>query len=622
VLIAATVLLMWVSIVSDVVDVRHPGRCHERRIAPLGSPVLAIDDVILLDRYCGTVFARRWSAGAEPVSIRAATPASASRSPLPTTTEIAAQWLALIATALVLGCLSIRAWVIRDPAASSVASAIDERIGTVLRGALAFLTVASVAEVASAIGLLGSAPQLGGAFGPLGKVGALALLRAALAPMIGFLAAKPDQTWMALGFAGILVLTRAQAGHASTAGFGAILVDAAHQLAALTWLGCVVLAVAGWREMRRFWLVDPRALGRMLSLGAASIVTAVVLGIASIVTLGIDRARLLADVYGQALVAKVVVVFVATVAGFLAWRVWQGAPARGRRALLVEAACGVAVVGLAGWLALLPPPTVPPTGPWTMPLPIGDRWVALSLSAERANEARINEARINEARIEAIAVGADGRPIDALSVSHRAEPVGPSPGDAPAWWEVTVDVGGRTRVVDVSLPPVRPASAVESDPAAERLFRVALGRITSAVTAEFEEIVGDGNGGVLAATSAVDRDRGFRVLTALGEEMVATGGRAWIRAGGQSWRSREWEGGPPTPRGAIDYSQATAFQFALSPRADEIVIAFDLPAIGARALWRIDADGLVTRETIVAQGLYLSSTLLSVDRPVAVDRPE
>ena len=81
-----------------------------------------------------------------------------------------------------------------------------------------------------------AAPE-GVGFAGLGKPGALALLRLFLVPMIGYLAAPGGSSGMALAFAALLVLTRAQAGHAAGGGLGPVLVDATHQLAGSAWVG-------------------------------------------------------------------------------------------------------------------------------------------------------------------------------------------------------------------------------------------------------------------------------------------------------------------------------------------------------------------------------------------------
>ena len=165
-------------------------------------------------------------------------------SPLPSPAELLVQWIALIATALVVGGLAFRTWALEPALAGQPSPVVLARTARILRLALWLLAAASVGELVAALGLL--SPQSTG-LAPLGKAGALALLRLALAPMIGYLAAPSapsGSAGMALAFAGMLVLTRGQVGHAAAQGLVPVLVDTAHQLAATVWLGGVAMFAA------------------------------------------------------------------------------------------------------------------------------------------------------------------------------------------------------------------------------------------------------------------------------------------------------------------------------------------------------------------------------------------
>lgn len=74
------------------------------------------------------------------------------------------------------------------------------------------MALASLGELVATLGLLsGQSSSSEAGAGVFAKAGALALPRLALAPMIGYLAAPSGASGMALAFAAMLVLARAQA---------------------------------------------------------------------------------------------------------------------------------------------------------------------------------------------------------------------------------------------------------------------------------------------------------------------------------------------------------------------------------------------------------------------------
>ena len=287
-------------------------------------------------------------------------PADGTPPPLPSAIEVGIQWLSLIVTSLVLGSLAFRVWAL-EPVLARLGPAPKtvDLFGRALVVALAALAVISVAEAAGSYGIFSSVSQPeGAAFSGIGKAGALALLRLFLVPMIGYLAAPSGSSPMALAFAALLVLTRAQSGHAANGGLGPVLVDATHQLAGCTWLGGVAafaLVIPGLLRER------PVAAGPVgirfgqLALAAAGL--AMVSGVASSWVLGLDPTRLTSSRYGIALLTKLGLIVPLLIAAFVVWRRRVAVPVRvPRLPLAAELVLGGGVLLAAGALALLPPP--------------------------------------------------------------------------------------------------------------------------------------------------------------------------------------------------------------------------------------------------------------------------
>ena len=167
----------------------------------------------------------------------------------------------------------------------------------------------------------------------IGKAGALALLRLCLVPMIGYLAAPGGSSGMALAFAALLVLTRAQAGHAAGGGLGPVLVDATHQLAGGAWLGGAATFALVVPLLLRERAVAAGPVGvRFGQLALAAAGLAIVSGVASGWVLALDPIRLPASRYGQSLLLKLGLVVLLLGAAFVVWRRRVALAACGSRA--------------------------------------------------------------------------------------------------------------------------------------------------------------------------------------------------------------------------------------------------------------------------------------------------
>jgi methionine-rich copper-binding protein CopC/putative copper export protein len=584
-------------------------------------------------------------------------PPEGSQPPFPSVMELGIQWLALVSAALVLGGLAFRVWAL-EPALARLGAApkTEARFGRWLVGALVVLALVSVAETAASYGIFSStAAPAGSGFGGLGKAGALALLRLFLVPMIGYLAAPGGSSGMALAFAALLVLTRAQAGHAAGGGLGPVLVDAGHQLAGSAWIGgaaTFALVVSSLLRER------PNAAGPVgarfgqLALAAAGL--AILSGVASGLVLGLDPGRLASSRYGQALLLKVGLVLALLLVAFVVWRRREALPLRMPRIpLAAELALGAGVLLTAGALALLPPPGETSGQPLDLAQPAGAQGnVRVHLILDRV--------RVGDIQAEVRADDASGRSMGQTAVTLTATELAPfdgpldrapspvqaiaeeqpdgrqtvsfAPFSRPGWWRVlvstTVHLQGVVEVpFDVLVPdPNRSGlDPPEADPEAARLFAATVDRLSQLRAVRQRDALADGTGGVVLSTAQYVAPDRYQLSTAEGDASIAIGPTQAFRRLDEPWRTvrRSAPFRYPTYRDNYEGAEAQRLghETALDGRPARVV-TFYVPRDRAWYCWWVDAqDGLLRREVMVAASHYMTTVYDGFDAPAEIALP-
>ncbi|MCC6179328.1 MAG: copper resistance protein CopC [Chloroflexi bacterium] len=535
------------------------------------------------------------------------------------------------------------------------------RLGRALTAALIFLAVASIGEIAAELGLFSiSTPEGAGgasAFAGLGKVGALALLRLTLAPMIAYLAAPSGSAGMAAAFAALLVLTRGQSSHAAANGFGAVLVDTAHQLAAGAWIGGIAAFALVIPVLTREQPAAARIVARRFSrLALASAAVALVTGVASGWLIGLDPSYLLASRYGQSLVVKLVLVAGLFGAGFLVWR-WRRTEATPRArpgaALLAELGLGVGVLLAAGALAVLPPPAETSTLPLELVQPVPtDGHLRMHLTLDRAGPGEVRATvqvtdetgrpqglglvHLTASEIAPLTASLDAPPAP---VETFAEEQGDgrnvatfSPFARPGWWRVDVTgtvhlKGTMMTTFDVLVPDPNRAGLdpPSPDPAAEALFEASLDRLERLTAVRQRDVLADGTGGLVQSTAEYVAPDRYRLVTAEGDESIAIGAAQAFRRGDEEWRTLRRSAPFHYPAYHDNYAGATAQRLGYETALDGAsvrVLSFYVPRDRAWYCWWVGRDdGLLRREAMVAPSHYMTTRYDDFDRPASIALP-
>ncbi|MGE3911055.1 MAG: copper resistance protein CopC [Chloroflexota bacterium] len=588
-------------------------------------------------------------------------PADGTAPPLPSAIEVAIQWFSLTATSLVLGLLAFRVWAL-DPVLARLGAApkTNALLGRATTLVLGVLAVISVAEAAGSYGLFSSAPQAEGAsFAGVGKVGALALLRLCLVPMIGYLAAPGGSSVMALAFAALLVLTRSQAGHAANGGLGPVLVDATHQLAGCTWLGgaaAFALAVPMLLRERPIAAGPAGVRFGQLALAAAGLV--LLSGVVSSWALGLDPSRLLESRYGLVLIAKLGLVALLLAAAYVVWRRREAAPRQmPRLPLTAELTLGVAILLAAGLLSLLPPPSeaasvaldlVQPAGPdgrfrahlildrvrvgsLQAEVKLEDETgrklgqTGIQLSATELAPFNVSPEQLKEGSSPPVEVTAeeqeDGRQLAEFSPFSR-----------PGWWRITVrstvhlqgimEIPFDILVPDPNRTGLDPPSG---DAAADQLYTATLAHLQQLQSVRQRDVLADGIGGVVFSTAHYAAPDRFRLVTAEGDASVAVGPIQAFRQGEEPWRTVRRTAPFRFPTYPDNYEGASSHRLGYETTLDgrpTRIVSFYVTRDRAWYCWWVDvADGLLRREVMVAPSHYMTTRYDRFDEPTDIALP-
>ncbi|MCC7370453.1 MAG: copper resistance protein CopC/CopD [Chloroflexi bacterium] len=588
-------------------------------------------------------------------------PAEGTAPPLPSLLEVALQWLAIATTSLVLGGLAFRVWAL-EPVLARLGAAprVLTVFGRALTATLTLLALLSVAEAVNSYGAFTPEVPGGATFAGIGKVGALALLRLFLVPMIGYLAAPGGSSGMALAFAALLVLTRAQAGHLANGGLGPVLIDATHQLAAGVWLGGAAAFTLVMPVLLRERGAAALPVGvRFGQLALACAGLALLSGVAASWALGLDPTLLLGSRYGLTLIAKLGLIVGLLLAALIVWRRRVAAPDRlPRLPLASEMILGLGVLLAAGTMALLPPPGESPSAtPLDLVLPAGpENRLRVHLILDRV--------RTGEIQAEVQVLEADGRrlgqtgvqltvselaPLGASPAELAAGPPGPidavaeeqpdgrqlatfAPFTRPGWWRVvvrsTVHLQGVVETPFDVLAPDPNRTGLDpptSQSAAVELFGQTVQRLEGLRSVRQRDALADGVGGVVFSTARYAAPDRYQLQTAEGDASVAVGPNQAFRRLDEPWRLVRRNAPFRYPTYRDTYADASAQRLGHQVTLDgqpARLLTFYVERDRAWYLWWLDAgDGLLRREVMVAPAHYMTTLYDEFDAPTAIELP-
>ncbi len=628
-------------------------------LVPLGEGVYTVRWATLSQvdghRWQGTF---RFGVGRAPPAVVDVAP------PLPSSAELAIRWLALVATTLLVGGLTFRAYALEPILAAHPCPPAVRRSLAFQRAALGLLALASIGEFVASLGVFSSgATGVDARFG-IGKAGSLALLRVALVPMIGYLASPRGSLGMALAFTGMLVLTRAQAAHAALFGLGPIFVEAAHQAVAAVWLGgaaalaCVVPVLAAASPE-----LGSRVAARFARLAGVAAGLALASGLGNVALLGLAPDQLFDSRYGQTLALKLLLVLAMLGLAALVWRrvsawdrgrlvvagSWQppdpGPDHRSERwrYLRLELVVGAGVLASAAALALLPAPSsagatvlelirpINPAGPIRAHLRLdGPRVGTVRAEVHLADRAGALVAIATDigARLRATPLDVDGHPMDIAATVADGRLLGSPAFDRAGWWRVaaSADFAGQTFEVPFELLVPDPNRGSVDLPVpeaeAERMFAAALARMERLRAIRQHEALSDGVGGLFISTAEYAAPDRARLTTDEGDASVTVGmAQMFRRAGQQAWQPLRRTAPLRYPNYRATYEGATAQRAGRTEELDGIavrILSFYVPRDRAWYCWWVADDGLVHREAMVAPSHYMSTRLDRFDAPADI----
>ncbi|HEX2027241.1 MAG TPA: copper resistance protein CopC [Nitriliruptorales bacterium] len=509
-------------------------------------------------------------------------------------------------------------WV--GPRRRGLVAAVALTAGSVVVGGEALLAVPSVSwdAVAGYLSAQPGTPRLGRLTGEV----------------VAVVAAWLGMGWLVAGGAAAALVGLAAAGHAAAAhpAWWGISVDAGHLLAAGVWAGGIVAMArlrppGGWRGE------DARQLVRRFSPVA---VPAFVVTVATGTLRGTQELVGLHDLwatsYGQVLLLKVAAVGAMVP---LSWRAWQRRSPRPR----VEAVLAAGVVAAAALLAAYPvtpqraaedaaqtvgvdSPAYPQPGDLTLARATGDVMVGLTLRPGRPGRNDVLVYLLPPSGPEDVD-GTDAT-LQLAGQQHRLERCGV----ACRRTVLTVDGGERIAVTvagvdaDPAVFELPALPAPDGTPLVEEMAS-AMDQLRSL---RYEEVFGPVDPPIRSDAALVAPDRlRFEVHT-FDRTTIRIGDVTYRREGDGPW---EVTRGPQVsvPSYIWDYSGKTGVRIVGQQQVDGtstqvvsffVLLGDDLP-IWYR-LW-IDADGLVQRAEMRAQGHFMDQRYFDFDAPITIEPP-
>ncbi|HEX2032513.1 MAG TPA: copper resistance protein CopC [Actinomycetota bacterium] len=433
----------------------------------------------------------------------------------------------------------------------------------------------------------------------------------------------------------VAVAALASAGHAAAVSprWWGVTADGLHLLTAGLWAGGIMALATlrppgGWRGEGGRALLD-RFSPVALPAFAVTVAFGVVRGAQELETLG----DLVATSYGRVLAIKVVAVVAMVPFSVLLWQRLRGTPR-------VEAGVAVGVIAMAALLAAYPLPparlgeaeageeratdgrALPRDGDLTLGGEAGEVLVGLTL---RPGEPGANDVLVYVLPLEGQDQAA-GIPVT-VSVGERtvdATECGPTCRrgrlELEGGEEMRVRVGGGAGGTEVFEIPSLPA------PDGDRLFASMQERMHTLKTYRIEEVLNSGRATVEADYAFEAPDR-MRIALGTGFERVVIGDRQWRReAPGAPWESSS--AFPPTvPRFIWDVQgEPVATKILGRDGVDgtpATVLSF-LAGRGTTPIWFrlwVDAEGLVHRAEMRAQGHFMDHRYFAFDAPLSIEPP-
>ena len=500
-----------------------------------------------------------------------------------------------------------------------------------------------------------------------------------LTPRIG--ARLPALEWTGLAVGLVVLLGLSMTSHAAARTdewrLPALASNILHQWAVALWVGGLaqigLIAWPEWRRTRAGADLDGRpfadnAIRRFSPLALGLVVVAILTGLLN-TGLALPAVReLWTSGYGRIILIKVAVLVpalaLATFHRSLLKRRLSGVAAAVRLTLRAETAVVLLVVLGGSTLAMLAPPVSGIAGPdaivFAAPITTADAGDdVLQLAAEplepgvnrftvslaqndgtliplfaqdlvRMRAVSLNDPAIEQAPVDAVANGSGGFETKTLALSIDG------------WWDVEVLVrrAGESDIVATFIlllpdPNLHGTAAVdlgETELAARELYDRALGRLTTASSLRYHQVLGGGTGQIVVADYAMEEGTDgtpSAVEASIGSlSLVKIGEREWLRTAGAPWRERAGSDAIGPSGLAEQYDGADQIRLGRTAEIDGRpvrIVTFYVdneryaPAWYA---WWIDVEsGELLQEAMVSRNHYMTNAFGAYDADVSIEPP-